>query len=100
MLGCGFNLQIVDITNLNVKGLNMETTIHLYGRLRRFSQSETTGLMRIDIPAGSTIEDLIDHIGIDRKEVMATAVNGKACAMNRQINELDEVHLIAQLGGA
>jgi sulfur carrier protein ThiS len=84
---------------LSAKGLNMKATVHLYGRLRRFSKSETPGLTRVDIPVGSTIEDLIDHIGIDRKEVMATAVNGKACAMNRQISENDEVHLIAHLGG-
>ena len=78
----------------------MKATVHLYGRLRRFSQSETPGLMQVDIPVGSTIEGLIDHIGIDRKQVMATAVNGRACAINRQIHENDEVHLIAQLGGA
>ena len=88
------------MTNLTDKGVNMKATVHLYGPLRRYSPPETPGLMRVDIPDGSTIEDLIDHIGIDRKEAMATAINGKACAVNRQISENDEVHLIAQLGGA
>jgi sulfur carrier protein ThiS len=56
--------------------------------------------MQVNIPVGATIEDLIDQIGIEPNEVMAAAVNGKACAISRQINEYDEVHLIAQLGGA
>ena len=78
----------------------MKATVYLYGRLRRFSQPETPGLMQVNIPVGARIEDLIDHIGIEPNEVMAAAVNGKACAISRQINEDDEVHLIAQLGGA
>jgi len=78
----------------------MKATVYLYGKLRRFSQSETPGLIRVDIPVGSTIQDLVDYLGIDRKEVVATAVNGKACALSRQIGVNEEVHLIAQLGGA
>ena len=78
----------------------MKATVHLYGRLRRFSPSETPGVMQVDIPVGYRIEQLIDQIGIDRKEVVAVAVNGKACGMSRSITKNDEVHLIAQLGGA
>ena len=78
----------------------METVVHLFGSLRRLSQPDTPGQARVELPAGSDIRDLLTRMGIEEKIVMASAVNARACTLDKRIVETDEVYLITQLGGA
>ena len=65
----------------------MEIQVKLYGSLGRFSQPGTPGVWRGDIPAGSTIRDLIRRIGIPEKEIWLAAIHGHACALETEIPE-------------
>ena len=78
----------------------METVVHLFGSLRRLSRPDTPGQTRVRLPAGSDIRDLLRRMQIEEKIVMASAVNGRACTLEKKIMETDEVYLITQLGGA
>ncbi len=74
----------------------MFVEVRLYGTLRRFSDN---GIWRGEIPAGSTVRDLIELIGSSEKEVAVASINGKACGFAEIIPPEGEVVLVTPMGG-
>ncbi len=56
----------------NVDGVTIETEVRLFNTLFRFG-----GTMRLRLPAGSTIADLLARLGIPPREVYLAMVNGR-----------------------
>ncbi len=79
----------------------MKVKVELYGTLRRFSQENKKGLWVGDIPTGSTINDLLDIIGISKQEVSAVAINNELCDYNTEIEEDDDmvITLVTPMSG-
>ncbi len=56
----------------NVGGVTIETEVRLFNSLFRFG-----GTMRVALPVGSTIADLLARLGIRRGDVHLAMVNGR-----------------------
>ena len=66
---------------------------------KRYSEGNRS--LSLEIEEGSTIEDIMDHIGIPEKEYsyLMYTVNGKFLYENKKINEGDEIKLFPIVGG-
>ncbi len=77
----------------------MKVHVHLYGTLRRFSQSQTPGLWSGELPQGANLQDLMKAIGTTEREVAAASIHGKPCSFDTEIPEKAEVILVTNIGG-
>jgi sulfur carrier protein ThiS len=77
----------------------MRVTVKLYETLRRLSQKETPGLWQGEIPAGTTILDLIAILGTTDREVAAAALNGEPAPLEAEIPDGAVVILVTPVGG-
>ena len=69
----------------------MKLEIHLYGRLRRFTDNPDPGkpsVIIIDVPSGTTIRGVLEKAGVPTNEVGTNIfLNGKYSSMDRVVNE-------------
>ena len=69
----------------------MKLEIHLYGRLRRFTDNPNPGkpsVIVIDIPGGTTIRETLVKVGIPTEEVGTNIfLNGSYSSLDRVIEE-------------
>ena len=77
----------------------MQVRVQLYGTLRRFSQPDTPGCWTGELPEGSTVGDLLEHLGIEPREVAAAAVDGKVRPLDTTLPSGAEVVLVTPIGG-
>ena len=77
----------------------MLITVHLFGSLQRFSQPDTPGIRKMDVPKGSRVEDLIKMLKTKDREVVASAINSKTCSFDKELQDGVDVFLITALGG-
>jgi molybdopterin converting factor small subunit len=73
--------------------------VKLFGPLRKYSDPDSPGHLRVELPAGSTVADLVSRIANQRGEVAACAVNGRTRKLDTVIQEGDVVMLLSRLGG-
>ena len=62
--------------------INVE--VWLYGPIARYAGDESQGSyaeLHLNFPAGTTVQDLIDHLGIPSEEKGITFINGKLAAL-------------------
>ena len=73
----------------------MKAKIKLFATLRngRFDISE------MDLTEGTSIQDLIDHLGIEKKDAAILFINGVHAELNSVINEGDDVAIFTPVGG-
>lgn len=73
----------------------MKAKIKLFATLRngRFDISE------MDLTEGTSIQDLIDHLGIEKKDAAILFINGVHAELNSVINEGDDVAIFPPVGG-
>ena len=77
----------------------MKVTVKLLGTLRKFSHPDTPGRTTVDLPGGSTVNELVARIIKGRATVVACAINGRTRKLDTVISEGDEVILLSKLGG-
>jgi len=69
----------------------MELDIHLYGRLRRFTDNPEPGkpsVIKIDVPDGTTIRGVLEKAGVPTDEVGTNIfLNGSYSSLDRVIEE-------------
>ncbi len=69
----------------------MKLDIHLYGRLRRFTDNPNPGkpsVVVIDVPGGTTIREALEKAGVPTDEVGTNIfLNGRYSSMDRAIEE-------------
>ena len=79
----------------------IEVELKLFGNLRRFlkdGQIDEKGLIQIN--DGSTIEDIIKNLNIDRDETKIILVNGRPCELDSVLRDDDRVVIFpAVVGG-
>lgn len=74
-------------------------TIKLFGTLRRFSQTDTPGLWRGEIPEGTSLLELIEKIGSTEAEVAGATVNEVFVPLDFELTEDAEIRLVTHMGG-
>ena len=58
--------------------------VWLYGPLARYAGEQSHGSyaqLHLELPAGSTLQDLVDHLGLEAEEKGITFVNGNLAAL-------------------
>jgi len=73
----------------------MKAKIKLFATLRngRFDISE------MDLVEGTSIQDLIDHLGIEKKDAAIIFINGVHADLDSVIRESDDVAIFPPVGG-
>jgi sulfur carrier protein ThiS len=77
----------------------MRVAVRLLGTLRRFSLRDTPGVWEGELPAGSSLRDLLRAIGAEEREVSAASVNGTVRPLDTEILEGAEILLVTPVGG-
>lgn len=77
----------------------MNVNVKLYGTLRRFSQPDTPGLWRGEIPPQTTIEGLVNLLGATSSEVSNAMINGEICPLDTEIPDGAAIILVTPMGG-
>jgi len=79
----------------------IEVELKIFGSLRRFlkdGQIDEKGLIQIN--DGSTIEDIIKNLNIDRDETKIILVNGRPCELDSVLRDDDRIVIFpAVVGG-
>ena len=68
----------------------IEVVLKMHGNLRRFLP-EGRASLRMSVPAGSTVQDLLDQVGA-ADGVWLAAIDGKPVPFSRPLAPLEEVH--------
>ena len=56
--------------------------------------------MDVDLAPGSTITDLVQHLGIELEpRLLLFAVNGRVADLDQELNEGDKVNLMVAISG-
>ncbi|WP_028585542.1 MoaD/ThiS family protein [Desulfogranum mediterraneum] len=73
----------------------MKITVKLFAYFRenRFLREDQ------DLPAGTTVGDIISSLGIDPEEVGVTMINSRHCALDQAVQENDQVAIFPVIGG-
>jgi len=77
----------------------MQVTVKLYGTLRRLSAQGTPGVWQGEIPARTSIFELLAILGTVEAEVAAAAINGQPAALEAQIPPDGVVILVTPVNG-
>jgi molybdopterin converting factor small subunit len=75
-------------------------TVHLHTTLQRQTPEGLQRLLRLPLPSGSTLGDLLDCLAIPRTdESILLVVNGRMADSEQLLQHDDEVHVIPALAG-
>jgi molybdopterin converting factor small subunit len=77
----------------------MKVQVRLNAILRRYARADGKVEFSAELPASSTVEDLIVHLDIPTQEVGLAAVNLKYAEKSQALADGDEVILFPQLTG-
>ena len=73
--------------------------VRLYATLRRYQPSIAKGILTIDMPAASSVAEVVKHLAIDPAEIHIVMVNGIGSELDRILVDDDRVGLFPALGG-
>lgn len=78
----------------------MKVKLKAFATLRRFLNDVPVGQsLEVEISAGSTVSDLVEHFQIPTDELKICFVNGIICEPDRLLHEGDEVGVFPPVGG-
>lgn len=75
----------------------MEVQITLHGILRDYLPRKAKGKTTLDLPSGTTIDDVVRQLKI--KQNVSAAVNGHEVENNHILQEGEELHLFRFIAG-
>lgn len=76
----------------------MKISVKLYGMLREKLPAENNGKAELELPSGSTLEDLLQHLKIDSL-VKASVNENLERDFQRELYDGDDVQLFRPVGG-
>lgn len=73
----------------------MQLTVKLFAYFRdnRFKQQV------MDFPAGTTVQDIIEAVGVPVDEVGVTMINSRHCELQQVVTEGDQLAIFPAIGG-
>lgn len=75
----------------------MKVTIQIHGELQRHTDGASR--MELDVPAGTTVAQVMERLGVPQAEVFTVVVNRRMVAEETALQEGDRVDLIPPIGG-
>ena len=75
----------------------MEVQITLHGILRDYLPRKAKGKTTLDLPSGTTIDDIVRQLKI--KQNVAAAINGNEVENNHILQDGEELHLFRFIAG-
>lgn len=76
----------------------IEVSVKAYGHLRRFLPDEAEEISH-SVPAGTTLQDLLEDLEVPDEEVWIVSLNGVRAPLSSQVQAGDEVGLFPPIGG-
>ena len=74
--------------------------VKLFATLRRYAGDTLPGQpIPVELPAGATLQDLVEQLGIPPEETKVTFVNARAQEMDWVLQPGDEVGIFPPIGG-
>ena len=78
----------------------MRVHVKLFAHLRHYLPAAEPGVATaVALPAGATVGDLADRLGLPREEARVVFVNGRARALDWPLEPGDEVGMFPPIGG-
>lgn len=77
----------------------MRLEVRLFAQLREALPKEDRGVVKLDLPSGSTANDLINHLALSRKYPLIIFQNGKRVAEETVLQDGDRVGIFPPVGG-
>lgn len=75
----------------------MRLTVRMHGMLTRLLDGRDA--LTVELAAGSSMKDLLAHLGIDRRELWFQVVNGQMADPDTILREGDAIDLVPPIGG-
>jgi len=78
----------------------MEIYVHLHTILQQQTPQGLISQLQVNLPHGSTIQDLINHLGVEiPNDSLLIAVNHRVADVNQVLHDGDQVNLMPALSG-
>lgn len=77
----------------------MEVELRLFATLRDRLPKENRGVDKVQLPEGSTVNDLIDRLQISQAEAAVIMVNGKKTSPDTSLTDGDRLSIFPPIGG-
>ena len=78
----------------------MNITVHLHTILQRPSPQGPISQLQIDLPEGTTLGDLIEHLEIEMPiDSLLIAVNHRVAEVDQVLQDRDQVNLMPAISG-
>jgi sulfur carrier protein ThiS len=78
----------------------MKIVVHLHSILQRKTPQGLQRKLEVELPEGSTIQDLVDHLEVEvAPEHLSLAVNGRVARLEQVLRDGDKVHLMVPISG-
>jgi sulfur carrier protein ThiS len=75
-------------------------TVHLHTVLQRSTAEGPVRKLPVTLPPGSTLADLIEHLGIEfPTESLLHVVNGRLAQLDQTLHDGDKVNLMPAMSG-
>lgn len=74
----------------------MKINVRFYGELRRH---EPSFFRRVELPAGATVADVIERLGLQAGEVWLVKLGDRLVETNYMLQPDDEIALMPPVGG-
>jgi len=81
------------------RGICMVVEVRLFATLRRYTPSDPSGVIKVDVPEGISVLDLATYLKIDPAEIHLVMVNGIGRGLGEVIKSGDRVGLFPPVGG-
>lgn len=74
----------------------MKITVKLFAMLSKYTGNNT---LTVEIPEGSTVDDLINNLALPLNEVFNCTINGQNADFNTRLKDGDTVGFYPYIGG-
>lgn len=79
------------------EGIRVAVTLH--AELGRHAPDARGGKLSLDLPAGSTVRDVLSHFGLPAKRRIIVGVNGQSAAEDTLLRDGDKLDFVTQMTG-
>ena len=82
-----------------VEGYSIAVTVKLFADLRRFLPKGEDGPLEFTLPAGATVQDVIDLIGVPSQEEITAGIDNELAQRETVLKDGDELLLFTPMEG-
>jgi sulfur carrier protein ThiS len=78
----------------------MKIVVHLHSILQLKTPQGLQRRLEVELPEGSTIQDLIEHLAVEvDPEHLSLVLNGRVAKLEQVLEDGDKVHLMVPISG-